>query len=111
MSNSLDKYERRRVMGKDGWLYFCRQCGDYFPYKDFHKRKNTYWGINASCKKHHKVNKVQKSSLEKEDVSHLKLQPITEDDWVQVRVLLKRLGYCYDCGKTIHQQFMERHNL
>lgn len=106
MDNSLDKYERRRIMGVNGWLYFCRQCGDYFPYKDFHKRKNSYWGINASCKKH---NKVQDKVEDSDDMSHLKLQPITEDDWVQVRSLLKSLGYCYDCGKSIHQQFMDRH--
>jgi len=42
-------------------------------------------------------------------MEYLKLNPITEEDFIELKKFLTKLGYCYDCGKSVHEQFMERH--
>ena len=105
MSKRFEQHLNLRIMGKDGWLYFCRQCGDYLPENQFHKRKGSTWGYNSSCKNHGQ----QVKSEYDPDMEYLKLNPISEADFIEVKQFLIKLGYCYDCGKTVHEQFMERH--
>lgn len=100
----FQQYLSRRMMGENGWTYFCRQCGTYLPEKDFYKRKDMPWGMDASCKIHSK----DKSSPDPE-MDYLKLNALTEQDFIDTQNFLKKIGYCFGCGKTVHQQFMEKY--
>jgi len=106
MSKHFQQYLSRRMMSVDGWTYFCTQCGTYKPEKDFYKRKDSIWGIDSSCKHH-----GQKLDIEPDkDMAYLKLNPLTEKDFIDTQQFLKKIGYCFGCGKTIHQQFMEKYS-
>ena len=105
MSKRFQQHLNLRMMSNDGWLYFCRQCGDYLPEDQFHKRKGTTWGYNSSCKNHGQHIKTEYDA----DMEYLKLNPITENDFIEMRKFLKQMGYCFDCGKTVHEQFLDKH--
>jgi hypothetical protein len=107
MRKNFEKHLNLRIMGKDGWLYFCRQCGDYLPFNNFYKRKNTPWGIDSTCKNHGKKLKIDYDA----DMEYLKLNPITENDFIEMRDFLTKLGYDFNGDKSVHEQFMEKHNL
>lgn len=106
MSKRFEKHFNLRIMGSHGWLYFCRQCGDYLPENRFYKRRGTAWGYDSSCKLH--KDKTNKEEYDP-DMEYLKLNPLTENDFIGMRKFLNELGYCFNCNKTIHEQFMERH--
>jgi len=103
--NNFKQYLSRRMMSKDGWVYFCRQCGTYLPEKDFYKRKDTPWGLDVSCKNHGQKIKTEYDP----EMEYLKLNPLTEQDFYETQEVLKMMGFCFDCGKTVHEQFMEKH--
>ena len=105
MSKRFEQHLNLRIMGKDGWLYFCRQCGDYLPANQFYKRNGTTWGYNSSCKNHGQSVKTEYDP----EMEYLKLNPITEKDFIDMRKFLTLLGYCVDCDKSIHEQFMDKY--
>jgi len=104
---SFDKYLSRRMMGDTGWMYFCRQCGMYRPEEEFKKVKNTYWGLSPSCRLH---NKTSSGKLEK-DTEYLVFRNISEQNFIETQKVMEALGFNYGQGKTVHQQFCEKHNL
>ncbi len=40
----------RRIMGEQGWEFFCRLCGKYQPEQQFYKKKGGKWGLDSKCK-------------------------------------------------------------
>ena len=97
----------RRMLGEQGGFnYFCRQCGLYLPEGNFYKSKDSKWGLDSRCKIHHS----RKDEDDDGEMSYLKLNPITEDDFILTQQLLERLGYTFT-GQTIHEQFMIKHKL
>lgn len=97
----------RRMMSTNGWVVFCVQCGDYHPENEFRKRKDGPWGLNQSCKLHQR----QRPSQRVPEMDHFKLSHVTEDDFKGAQNLLENMGYCFDCGKSVHQQFSEKYKL
>jgi hypothetical protein len=98
----------RRIMGEDGlWLVFCRTCGKYKPETEFYKKKKNAWGVDSRCKIH--FNRKEKDEDKSND--HLKLNPLTEDDFRQTQMLLQKLGYRFDTDESIHIQFLKKHKL
>lgn len=104
MRKSFQQYLSRRMMSADGWVYFCRQCGTYQPESQFYKRKDTMWGVDMSCKNHGQKVKGEHDP----EMEYLKLNPLTERDFYETQEVLKKMGYCFGCDKTIHEQFMEK---
>jgi hypothetical protein len=43
-------------------------------------------------------------------MNYLKLNPITEDDFIGTQQILERLGYTFT-GETVHNQFMKKYKL
>jgi len=101
--DGLDKYLSRRIITEDGMSYFCRICGTYKPENDFYKRKGSKWGVDYKCK----IHSTKKEPDDDGSMDYLKLDPLTEEDFIQTGKLLERMGY--DISKNIHQQFLERY--
>lgn len=102
----FDRFLNKRIWDKDrGVSYFCRICGTYKPEKDFYKRKGNKFGLENSCKLHH----TKKDKEDDNENSHLKLNKVTEKDFVGARKLLQSLGY--DTTKSVHEQFKKKYNL
>jgi len=98
----------RRIWDKNNGLsYFCSICGMYKPEKDFYNRKDSRWGKEPRCKIH--FTKRDKDDNRKD--SHLKLQRVTEQDFIGARILLQKLGYDTSGEISVHEQFKKRHNL
>jgi hypothetical protein len=97
----------RRIMGEQGWLFFCRLCGKYQPEEQFYKKKGGKWGLDSKCKIHYH----RKDKDEDPEMDYLKLDPIREEDFKNTAELLCSLGYNFDNGISIHKQFCKKHNL
>ena len=98
----------RRYLGEDGmWYLFCRSCGKHIVETNFYNKKNSPFGKDSRCKLH--FNKREPS--EDSSMSHLKLNPLKEEDFRQTKEFLIKLGYSFDTGVPIHVQFEIRHNL
>lgn len=102
----FEQYLSRRMMGETGWVYFCRTCGLYLPEEQFYKSKDSKWGLDSRCKIHHS----RRDPDDDGEMAYLKLNPITEQDFIDTQVLLEKLGYFFT-GETIHTQFKKRHNI
>lgn len=108
-SNKIDSYLKRRMLTENGWVYFCRLCGDYKPETDFYKSKDTHFGITYKCKIHYK-----KTTEEEEDPSlkHLKLTTLTDSDFEGTQEVLEKLGYKFGPNELpVWRQFEIKHNL
>lgn len=104
----FETYLSRRIIGpKDGPLFFCRLCGKYQPENQFYKKKGGKWGLDSKCKIHYTRNNEDDDP----EMNYLKLDPIKESDFKNVQELLISLGYSFDKGISIHQQFKNKHNL
>lgn len=99
----------RRIMREDGIYYFCTMCGEYRHENQFYKSKRNIYKISYRCKIH-KFDDKDKETLK--GTEHLTFKKLTEKDFDECREFLTLLGYDItgESG-TIHQQFMERHNL
>ena len=102
---AFEQYLSRRMMSPTGWTYFCRQCGTYLPESEFYKKKDTHWGVDTSCKNHGQNIKGEYDP----EMEYLKLNPLTEEDFYHTQEALKKMGYCFNCNKTVHEQFMEKY--
>jgi hypothetical protein len=105
--NEFQKYLSRRMMGPEGWMFFCRICGTYLPESNFYKSRGTYWGLDTKCKIHY----TKKDIDDDPSMNYLKLNPITEQDFVDTQKLLMKLGYTFESDESIHQQFMKKWGL
>lgn len=106
-TNRIKKYQNRRIMTDEGWKYFCNQCGDYKIESDFYNSKHTPFGITYKCKEHFRY----EEKTEK-DTEHLKLNPITDSDLDETKVVLMRLGYEFGPDKPpVWEQFNTKHNI
>ena len=105
----MEELINRRIWDKDkGLCYFCTICGAYKPEKDFYKSNRTKWGVNTSCKIHH----TKKDPNDEGGNEHLKFSKIKEEDFIGAREVLKKLGYITnDANNSVHQQFLNKHNL
>ena len=94
---------------EDGIYYFCSLCGDYKLESEFYKSKNTNFGITYKCKIHYK----KSTQEEKDDTNdHLRLSPITDDDFAGAQRLLEILGYKFGSEQLpVWKQFSNKHNL
>ena len=94
------------MMGETGWVYFRRQCGFYLPETQFYKSKEGKWGLDSRCKTHY----TRKEEDDDPEMNYLKLNPITEDDFIGTQKILERLGYTFT-GETVNQQFLKKYKL
>lgn len=105
----FELYLSRRIMLSNGtWGHFCRICGKYVPEDQFYKKKGGKWGLDAKCKIHYTRTNEDDDDAE---MSYLKLDPIKESDFKNVQELLISLGYNFDTGVSIHEQFKNKHQL
>jgi hypothetical protein len=96
------------MLTDDGFVYFCRLCGDYKPETEFYKSKDTHFGVSYKCKIHFKKTKQE----DDDSMSYLKLQTITDSDFEQTQQLLENLGYKFGRDQEpVWRQFERRHNL
>lgn len=104
----FQQYLSRRILLDNGsWGFFCRVCGEFKPEETFYKSKEGKWGLDSRCKLHYKKGEHD----DDKDMEYLKLNPITEDDFIQTQMLLERLGYKFGEAENVHQQFLNKHNL
>lgn len=104
----FDEYLNRRMLTDEGWVYFCRICGEYKPEKEFYNRKDTKFGIETRCKIHF----TKKDEGDDGKDNHLKLAPLTKEDFRGAQKLLEGLGYKFGKNEpTVHQQFLIKHNI
>lgn len=104
----FDEYLNRRMLTNEGWVYFCRICGEYKPQQEFYNRKDTKFGIETRCKLHF----TKKEKGDEGGDNHLKLAPLKKTDFVGAQKLLESLGYKFGAGEpTVHQQFLIKHNI
>lgn len=104
----FEKYLSKRIMGSEGWMYFCRICGQYQPESNFYKDSSRTFGYRPTCKKHF----VKRDPDEDDSMKHLNLNKLTENDFVEAQKFLMRLGYKFDNGSPpVWVQFNQRHNL
>jgi hypothetical protein len=88
----------------------CKACEVEQDIKHFHKTKGVSDGYNARCKKCKlKGNLIPKDKKEKSDFRPLTLAAPTKEDYTEMYLTLKKIGY--DLNKDIHIQFSERYNL
>jgi hypothetical protein len=108
----IDSYLKRRMLTDNGWIYFCRLCGDYKPESDFYKSKHTHFGITYKCKLHYGKDKSNETPEDDDIVSYLKLQKISDSDFEQTQVVLEKLGYRFGPNELpVWKQFEIKHNL
>lgn len=101
----FEQYLSRRIMTEDGWVYFCRGCGQYHPETEFYHSKKSKWGIDSRCKIHYKKTKEELDP----EMDYLKLDALSENDFIETQKFLERLGYKFGPGQpSVHSQFMER---
>ncbi len=104
----ISRFQNRRLMTPDGWVYFCKLCGDYKPESEFYKNKAGHFGITYKCKEHYKISKIKPDK----STEHLKLNKLTDEDFEQTQKVLERLGYEFGPNSLpVWQQFNKKHNL
>jgi hypothetical protein len=104
----FDEYLNRRMLTEQGWVYFCRICGEYKPQQEFYNRKDTKFGIETRCKIHF----TKKGKDDEGGDNHLKLAPLRKDDFLGAQKLLEGLGYKFGVNElTVYQQFLSKHNI
>ena len=104
----FEQYLSRRMMAETGWVYFCRQCGLYLPEEQFYKAKDTRWGLDSRCKIHHS----RKDNDDDGEMDYLKLNTISDEDFIGTQRLLENLGYSFGPNELpIYEQFNIRHGL
>jgi hypothetical protein len=87
-------------------VFFCRICGAFKSENDFYKSKKTKWGIDTKCKEHY----TRKEPDDDGEMDYLKLNSITEQDFIDTQILLQKMGYKFGPNeKSVHEQFMDRH--
>ena len=102
----FEQYLSRRMMGETGWVYFCRQCGEYLPEGQFYKSKESKWGLDSRCKIHHSRKDIDDDG----EMSYLKLNPISETDFIETQQFLQRIGYTFS-GESVNEQFLKKYKL
>lgn len=103
----FQQYLSRRILGDNGFQYFCRICGEYKPENDFYKSKESIWKVDTKCKIHY----TRKEKDDDPEMDYLKLNPLKENDFVETQKLLERMGYDFSTGESIHDQFLKKHKL
>ena len=104
-----NNYLKRRMLTDDGWVYFCRMCGKYIPQSQFYKSSKTPFGIDTKCKLHYSHKKDEKVD---KDMDYLKLNPISDEDFIGTQRLLENLGYSFGPNELpIYEQFNIKHGL
>lgn len=104
----INKNLKRRMLTDDGWIYFCRICGEYKLETEFYKSKTGPFKIDTKCKIHYTKKEVDDDG----SMDHLKLNPLSDEDFEGAQRLLERLGYKFGVGHpTVSEQFNQRHNL
>lgn len=108
-TSKAERFLKRRMWREDGLYYFCSLCGDYKLESDFYKSKTTPFGITYKCKIHYKKSTTEEGE-DKND--HLRLSPITDDDFAGAQRLLETLGYKFGADQLpVWKQFINKHNL
>lgn len=104
----FQQYLNRRRLTPDGWMYFCRICGEYKLEDEFYKRSDTVFGKDYRCKIHY----VKKNKDEDSEMDYLRLLPLKEQDFIDTQILLQTLGYEFGTDSPpVWIQFNQRHNL
>ncbi len=105
---NINRNLKRRMLTEDGWVYFCRICGEYKLETEFYKSKTGPFKIDTKCKEHY----TRKDIDDDGSMDHLKLNPLSDDDFEGAQKLLERLGYKFGVGHPpVHEQFNTRHKL
>jgi len=105
-TKEFQQYLSRRILTEHGWSFFCRLCGEYKPEADFYKSKKNLWGLDSKCKIHYTNTK---DTEDMSDMDYMKLSPVKESDFINVQVMLERMGYKFGEGEeSVHQQLMNK---
>ncbi len=72
----FELYLSRRIMGPNGWMFFCRLCGKYVDEEQFYHKKGGKWGLDAKCKIHY----TRTNEDDDPEMAYLKLDPIKESE-------------------------------
>ena len=108
MAKEFEKYLSRRMWTDNGVVYFCRICGEYLPEGNFYRKNDTPFKIDSRCKLHY-------SKKEKDDdgsMDYLKLNALTERDFMNTQKVLERMGYKFGNEQpSVHEQFMVKFKL
>jgi hypothetical protein len=107
MKKQFEQYLSRRILGDNGFQYFCRICGEYKPENEFYKSKEGMWKIDTKCKIHY----TRKEIDDDDEMSYLKLNPLKEQDFINTQIFLEKLGYDFSKGISVHDQFVKKHKL
>jgi hypothetical protein len=104
----LSRFQNRRLLTDQGWVYFCKLCGDYKPESEFYKNKAGHFGLTYKCREHYKKN----PNAGDKTTDHLKLNKLTDEDFVETQKVLEKLGYEFGPGSLpVWEQFNKKHNL
>ena len=106
MKKQFEQYLSRRILGDNGFMYFCRICGEYKPENEFYKSKNSVWSLDTKCKIHY-----TRKENDEDDNPHLKLNPLKEQDFIDTQIFLEKMGYDFSNGISVHEQFLTKHKL
>lgn len=103
----IQRLQKRRILSDNGWLYFCNQCGDYKTEAEFYKSKSTPFGVTGKCRLHFKYEDPADPEFE-----YLKLNPITDEDLDQTKIVLEKLGFKFGPDQPpVWIQFNKKHNI
>jgi hypothetical protein len=95
-------------MTEDGWVYFCRICGEYKPESEFYKRKKTPFKTDSRCKIHY----TKKEKGETSEMDYIKFLPLKEQDFIETQKVLQLLGYKVgENEEPVYIQFNKKYNL
>lgn len=102
----FEKYLHRRMLTDDGWVYFCRICGEYKPESEFYKKTDGVFGMDYKCKEHY----TRKEEDDDGEMDYFKLNPLRESDFEGTQRLLQAMGYKFGQGeKPVHEQLAEKY--
>lgn len=104
----FEQYLKRRMWTSEGLVYFCRICGQYKLETEFYQSKTGPFRIDTKCKMHYQ----KKDKDDNGEMDYLKLNPLTEKDFIETQMFLERLGYHFGPeSEPVFKQFNKKHNL
>lgn len=107
-NKKIESFLNRRMMTETGWLYFCRLCGEYKHESQFYNSKHTPFGKTYKCKVHY----IKDKEPADPEYDYLKMNPISDKDFVETERILKTLGYKIGPNELpVWRQFEIKHNI
>jgi hypothetical protein len=107
-NKKIESFLNRRMLTDSGWNYFCRLCGEYKHESQFYNSKDTPFGKTYKCKVHY----IKDKEPPDPEYDYLKMNPISDRDFVETERILKTLGYKIGPDELpVWRQFEIKHKL